>query len=94
MEFGAILRKMRKGAGYSQEQLAEEIHISRSNISRLETENLELKAADLFGWMNATQSQEMIAALALGIDVGILQQALELISSTSTLVGMILLGGI
>lgn len=78
----------------SQEELAEEMHVSRSNISRLETNNLELKASDLLNWANATQCQEVIAAMILGIDVGLLQQAMELISSTTSLVGMILLGGI
>lgn len=78
----------------SQEELAEELHVSRSNVSRLETNNLELKASDLLNWANATQCQEVIAAMILGIDVGILQQALELISTTSKLVGMIFIGGI
>lgn len=78
----------------SQEELAEELHVSRSNVSRLETNNLELKASDLLNWANATQCQEMIAAMILGIDVAILQQALELISTTSKLVGMIFIGGI
>lgn len=93
MNFGSLLRKMRKGASFSQEQLAEEMHISRSNISRLETNNIELKAADLLSWASVTNNQDLLAAIILGIDVGLLQQALELIS-TSTLVGTILLGGV
>ena len=93
MKFGSTLRKMRKEAKFSQEELAEHLYISRSNISRLETDNLELKAADLVGWANATQNQDLVAAMILGIDVGLLQQALELISTT-TLVGTIFLGGI
>lgn len=92
MDFGSILRKMRKEAGMSQEDMSEELHIARSSISKLERNQLELKAVDLFSWMNTTQSTEIIAALALGIDVTLLQQALEMISSTS-LVGLIL-GGI
>jgi len=92
--FGSILRGMRKSAGMSQEDIALDLHMSISNVSRLETDKYELKAADLIRWANATQSQEVIAALILGIDVGLLQQALEFISSTTTLVGMIFLGGI
>ena len=94
MQFGTLLRKMRKGADMSQEEIALELHIARSSISKLERDQLELKAADLIRWANATQSQEVIAAMILGIDVGLLQQALEFISSTTTLVGMIFLGGI
>ena len=93
MQFGTLLRQMRKGADMSQEEIAFELHIARSSISKLERDQLELKAADLIRWANATQSQAVIAALILGIDVGLLQQALEFISSATTLVGTIL-GGI
>lgn len=92
--FGSKLRNMRKGAGMSQEDIALELHMSISNVSRLETDKYELKAADLLRWGSATNNQEVIAAMILGIDVGVLQQAMDLISTTSKLVGMILLGGI
>ncbi len=84
---------MRKDAGMSQEEIALELHMSISNVSRLETDKYELKAADLLRWGNITNCPEVIAAMVLGIDVALLQQALELISSTTSLVGMIL-GGI
>lgn len=85
---------MRKSAGMSQEDIALDLHMSISNVSRLETDKYELKAADLVRWANATQCQEVVAAMILGIDVGLLQQALEMITSTASLVGMIFLGGI
>lgn len=78
----------------SQEELALDLHIARSSISKLERDQLELKAADLIRWANATQCQEVVAAMILGIDVGLLQQALEMITSATTLVGMIFIGGI
>lgn len=90
MEFGGVLRKMRREAGMSQEELAEELHISRSNVSRLETNNLELKAADLLRWANATESQDLMIATMCSIDISIVQQILE---SSTTMVNMIL-GGI
>jgi len=86
MSFGRVLRQMRKNAGLSQEDMALELHMSISNISRLETEKYELKAVDLMKWVNITQSQETLAALVLGLDVALLQQALE---ATATLVGFI-----
>lgn len=82
---------MRKAAGMSQEEVALELHMSISNVSRLETEKYELKAADLINWANATQSQESLAAIILGLDVTVLQQALEAVSSVATI---IFLGGI
>lgn len=92
MQFGPILRMMRKRAGLSQEELAEMIHISRSNISRLESDIYELKASDLFRWANATNAQDVLIALTLSIDMGVAQQILDMIS-TMSLVGTIL-GGI
>ena len=77
----------------SQEDIALDLHMSISNVSRLETNKYELKAADLVRWANATQSQEVLAAMILGIDVGVLQQALDLVTSATTLVGTIF-GGI
>lgn len=94
MQFGSVLRKMRKGAGMSQEDLAEELHISRSNVSRLETDHLELKAADLIRWANVTHSQEMLIALLCGVDsLPLMQQIIESVSSITS-VGSILLGGL
>lgn len=78
---GSDLRKMRKEAGLSQEKLAEKLHIARSSISKLERGQLELRVSDFFRWVNATQSQEYVAAMILGIDVAVLQQALEIIST-------------
>ena len=81
---------MRKNAGMSQEDIAFELHMSISNVSRLETNKYELKAADLIRWANITNSQELLAAMILGVDVGVLQQALEMV--TTLTVGFI--GGI
>jgi len=82
---------MRKKAGMSQEEIAHELHMSISNVSRLETEKYELKAADLINWANVTQSQEVLAAMILSVDVEVLQHALDL---ASTMVSTIFLGGI
>lgn len=90
IQFGQLLRDMRKKAGMSQEDIALELHMSISNISRLETNKYELKAADLIRWANITNSQELLAAMILGVDVGVLQQALEMV--TTLMVGWI--GGI
>lgn len=87
IQFGQLLRDMRKKAGMSQEDIAFELHMSISNVSRLETNKYELKAADLIRWANITNSQELLAAMILGVDVGVLQQALEMV--TTLMVGWI-----
>lgn len=91
MQFGSVLRKMRKEADMSQEDLAEHLHIARSSISKLERNQLELRAADLIGWANATGAQDMLIAMFCGIDIALVQQMLE---AASTFIGTILLGGI
>lgn len=90
MQFGTVLKQMRKEAGLSQEAISEELHIARSSISKLERDQLDLKAFDLIQWANVTQSQEVVAAMVLGLDVTVLQQALDTVVTT---VGLIL-GGI
>jgi len=91
IEFGKKLREMRKRAGLSQEDIALELHMSISNISRIETGKYHVKASDAWKWMNITGSQEIVAAMALGIDITVLQQALEL---ATKLVATIFVGGI
>jgi len=94
MQLGTVLRKMRRGAGMSQEDMALELHMSISNVSRLETGKYELKAIDLINWANATGAQDVLVAMLLSVDIAIVQQILE---ASTTVVGSIIgsiLGGI
>lgn len=91
LEFGATLRKMRKGRGFSQEKLSEKLHISRSNISKLERNQLELKATDLVNWCKVTNHPEMLMAFVYGTDAAVsVQGAMQLITGTITFLGGIL----
>jgi transcriptional regulator with XRE-family HTH domain len=76
MQLGQILRKTRVEAGMSQEELAEKIYLSRSAVSRLENNRLELKAADMIRWFQATQAHEALVALVCGVDVTTVVQTL------------------
>ena len=92
MKFGKILREMRKRAGMSQEDVALELHMSISNVSRLETDIYDIRAADLVRWANITNSQEMLVAIICGVDsLPMMQQIME---SISNVVGTIMLGGL
>lgn len=92
MKFGKILREMRKRAGMSQEDVALELHMSISNVSRLETDIYDIRAADLVRWANITNSQEMLVAIICGVDsLPVMQQVME---SLTGVVGTVLLGGI
>jgi transcriptional regulator with XRE-family HTH domain len=76
MQFGQILRRARIDAGMSQEELAEKIYLSRSAVSRLENDKLELKAADMIRWFQATQAHEALIALVCGVDITTVVQTL------------------
>lgn len=94
LEFGMVLRKMRKRADLSQEQLAERLHLSRSNISRLESGKLELKARDLIAWAKETNAQDMMIAFTMNVDVTVVTELFNNIDFSSlTNVAGIILGG-
>lgn len=84
MKFGPLLRSWRKGAGLTQEDMAIELKISRPNISKLERDQIELKAADLIGWFQATNAPEIAAAMLCGADITALT---EILTRVSTLIG-------
>lgn len=72
----------------SQEDIALELHMSISNVSRLETDKYELKATDLIRWAQVTNAQDMLIATIIGLDVTVVQQILD---SVTTLVSTIFL---
>ncbi|QKS71940.1 helix-turn-helix domain-containing protein [Paenalkalicoccus suaedae] len=74
MQFGSLLRKTRKASGFSQEEVAEKLLVSRSTVSRLENDEIELKAVDLIRWFQVTQAPEITVALLVGLDVSAIQQ--------------------
>lgn len=94
MEFGSVLRMMRKSAGMTQEDMAEEMHISRSTVAKLETDRVELKAVDLINWCRITNNPDVLMALYAGTDVAtaiMSSGAATLITGTiSFLLGVIL----
>ena len=94
MEFGIVLRMMRKSAGMTQEDMAEEMHVSRSTVAKLETDRVELKAVDLINWCRITNNPDVLMALYAGTDVAtaiMSSGAATLITGTiSFLLGVIL----
>ncbi|MGX9931991.1 helix-turn-helix transcriptional regulator [Virgibacillus salarius] len=91
MEYGARFRKMRKRAGLSQEDLSGVMHMSRSNVSRLESNKLKISFDDAIKWAQATNSQDMLIALVCNIDIA---SATQIVTESLKLVGAILLGGL
>ncbi|WP_082394261.1 helix-turn-helix domain-containing protein [Bacillus sp. JCM 19034] len=83
MQFGSILKKVRLNAELSQEELAEKMFLSRSAVSRLENDKLELKAGDLIRWFQVTNAPEIAAAIICGVDIGALMHLLSSLSLIS-----------
>lgn len=73
----------------SQEDIALDLHMSISNVSRLESNKYELKAVDLVQWANATGAQDMLVAILCGVDIALVQQILD---SATSFAGLILGG--
>ena len=91
LQFGALLRKTRKMAGLTQEEMAELMHMSRPNISKLERDEIELKAADLIRWAQATDMPQVFASVLCGIDPDTLVRFLDQVMNFAQLVGAFIL---
>ncbi|MGG3890080.1 helix-turn-helix domain-containing protein [Metabacillus fastidiosus] len=74
MRFGAILRKTRLNAGFSQEKLAERLHMSRSCISKLENDKKTLDAVTMIRWFQNTQAHDALIALVYQVDIASVAQ--------------------
>ena len=85
--YGPLLREMRKNAGMSQEEVAHELYMSISNVSRLESGKYEIKLADALRWANVTGAQDVFVASLLGVDVAIVQQVIDAGMTIGTILG-------
>lgn len=65
-QLGQLLKTMRLKEGLSQQELAEKIGVSRSNVSRIERGVLELKASILIKWSAVTNSISLLSSFVLG----------------------------
>lgn len=91
VDIGNELRKMRKEAGFNQDEMADMLHMSRSNVSRMESNRIELKAIDLLKWCKITNNPDVLMALYAGIEVvNQLQPLTQLITGTITFLGGII----
>ena len=90
INYGPLLRQMRKQAGMSQEDIAHELYMSISNVSRLESGKYEIKLADALRWANVTGAQDVFIATLLGVDITVVQQIVEAGSTIGIILGGIL----
>lgn len=83
MKYGGILKACRERSGMNQEELAFQLHVSQSDISKYET-NVREPSITLFNqWIQQTQTQEVMVAFLCGVDgIGAMQQIIETMSGT------------
>jgi len=74
----------------TQEDIALELNMTISSVSRLETGKYELKMADAHRWASVTGAQDVLIATLCTVDITIVQQILEV----SSAIAMIWLGGL
>ncbi|MCT1577979.1 helix-turn-helix domain-containing protein [Oceanobacillus kimchii] len=92
-EIGKQLKKMRKRKGWSQEKMSAVMHISRSNISRMESGKLAVKYREFVKWAKSTQSQDLAMSLFFNIDLSIAADMVSNIQSVGTSI-LIIIGGL
>lgn len=91
MRVGAILKACRTRAGLTQEELADKLYISQSDVSKYENDTMEPHLSTLQAWTSNTQTTEVLVAFLCGMDgLNIMQQILEM---TNGIIGMIFIGG-
>lgn len=88
MKYGAILRACRERKGFSQEELAHELHIQQADVSRIENGRKEPPMSLFQRWVTVTNSQDVLVAFLVGMDgLAILS---DIISTVGTsVIGMI-----
>lgn len=85
-QYGAILRACRLRSGLKQDELAHELHIHQSDVSKIERGVKEPPISLVKEWTSTTQTQEVLIAFLCGVDgLGIMQQVMDLISSTTVI---------
>lgn len=91
MRVGAILKACRTRAGLSQEELAYQLHINQSDVSKYENDTKEPPLSILRAWTSNTQTQEVMVAFICGIDgLEIMQKLIDAGLTIGTILGGIL----
>jgi transcriptional regulator with XRE-family HTH domain len=77
---GVIVKALRTRKGWSQEELAENVHMSRSAISKLENDQQTLDVPTLMQLIQVTNAPEVAIAILCGMDgITIMQHVMTLI---------------
>lgn len=80
MNYGIVMRAIRARMGWSQEKLAEELHMSRSAISKIESDKQTLDVPTLVNLVQVTNTPEIAVAITMGMDgIQIMTQIMQMV---------------
>ena len=80
MKYGGILRACRERKGLTQEELAFELNVNQSDISKYENGSKEPTLSLVQAWLVNTQAHEVLVAFLCGVDgLGIMQSIMQLL---------------
>ncbi|MCM3110644.1 helix-turn-helix domain-containing protein [Lederbergia lenta] len=76
MELGAFFKELRCKNKWTQEKMAEEIHVNQSDISKFETNEKLPDLEAFFRIIDATKAHELAALVLFGVDVSTIIQSM------------------
>lgn len=68
VNYGIVVRAIREKLGWSQEKLAEKLHMSRSSISKIEGNKQTLDVPTLVHLVRISNTPEIATAIIMGMD--------------------------
>lgn len=88
---GAVLKACRTRAGFTQEELADKLYISQSDVSKYESDAMEPHLSILQAWTSNTQAPEVLVAFLCGMDgLNIMQHIIDAGFTISIILGGIM----
>ncbi|MFF5993431.1 helix-turn-helix transcriptional regulator [Lysinibacillus sp. KU-BSD001] len=78
VNFSKVLKKFREGANLTQEEMAHELNITQSHVSKYECGRKVVDLETFMNWVRVTNSEVHAAAILFGTDV--CAQAAQLIT--------------
>jgi len=79
VKYGVIVKALRVRKGWSQEELAEKLHMSRSAISKLENDQQTLDVPTLVRLVQVTGEPAVAVSIMFGMEgIQIMQQVMQI----------------
>lgn len=76
---GEIVKKCRKKIGWSQDELALEMNLTQSTVSRLEKNKVTCDVSTLMRIAERTNAQDVAMSMLFNIDISVVTQMLQLL---------------